>query len=106
MWIGIIIGYLCYGVIMNVIAQASREAPKWSKERDRADKALEIGMWFGLIPLFIGFLYILGCIWYFFCGGFLVFEDQPFWDKVLCGLVSLIPFGFVLGLINIILRRD
>lgn len=49
------------------------------------------------------FLWILGWIWYYFCGGFLIFDDMfgpvPFWDKVVYGLISAVPLGVVLGLI-------
>lgn len=54
-------------------------------------------------------LYVLGWIWYYFCGGFLVLDDYgplagqtPFWDRVLYGLLSLLPLGFIIGFIAIL----
>lgn len=99
-WI-IFLCYLIYGVVINLFIQLEKNAPEGSAERKRAKIIVQCLMWIGISGLGIFFLYCLGWIWYFFCGGFLLFEDQPFWDKVVCGLISLIPFGFFIGFIMI-----
>lgn len=99
-WI-IFVCYLIYGVVVNLFIHLEKNAPEGSAERKRAKIIVQCLMWIGIGSLGIFFLYCLGWIWYFFCGGFLLFEDQPFWDKVVCGLISLIPFGFFIGFIMI-----
>lgn len=99
-WI-IFLCYLIYGVVINLFIQLEKNAPEGSAERKRAKIIVQCLMWIGISSLGIFFLYCLGWIWYFFCGGFLLFEDQPFWDKVVCGLISLILFGFFIGFIMI-----
>ncbi len=99
-WI-IFVCYLIYGVVVNLFIHLEKNAPEGSAERKRAKFIVQCLMWIGIGSLGIFFLYCLGWIWYFFCGGFLLFEDQPFWDKVVCGLISLIPFGFFIGFIMI-----
>lgn len=99
-WI-IFVCYLIYGVVVNLFIHLEKNAPEGSAERKRAEIIVQCLMWIGIGSLGIFFLYCLGWIWYFFCGGFLLFEDQPFWDKVVCGLISLIPFGFFIGFIMI-----
>lgn len=99
-WI-IFLCYLIYGVVINLFIQLEKNAPEGSAERKRAEIIVQCLMWIGISSLGIFFLYCLGWIWYFFCGGFLLFEDQSFWDKVVCGLISLILFGFFIGFIMI-----
>ena len=99
-WI-IFVCYLIYGVVVNLFIHLEKNAPEGSAERKRAKIIVQCLMWIGIGSLGIFFLYCLGWIRYFFCGGFLLFEDQPFWDKVVCGLISLIPFGFFIGFIMI-----
>lgn len=67
-------------------------------------KELMVWSCIGLGAIFA--LWCLGWVWYFFCSGFLVFCDQPFFDKVICGLISLLPLGCVIGLIAIAFGWD
>ena len=72
----------------------------------KASLVVNISMYIGVASLGIFLLYGIGWIWYFFCGGFLVFEDCTFWDKVVYGLISLLPLGFVIGFIAICFGWD
>lgn len=75
------------------------------EEVQRRFKYCEIVFWvylgISLVVALLLLLYGIGWVWYYFCSGFLVFEDQPFWDKVICGLFSLIPLGFLIGCVAI-----
>lgn len=121
-WI-IFICYLIYGLFINImfmnkraagdsLQQAissgadSKEIEKLRKWCKRASLIVDGMMWIGIISLAIFLLYGLGWVWYYFCSGFLIFEDQPFWDKVICGLISLIPLGFLIGFIMICFGWD
>lgn len=61
------------------------------------------------IGVVIGILWVLGWIWYYFCGGFLVIDDfgpfageATFWERVVYGLLSLLPLGFIIGFIAVL----
>ena len=97
--------WIFLGIVLNICLRMEKETPKSQK-------------WCGMLPvtwvflitgiagLAILLLYGLGWIWYYFCSGFLIFEDQPFWDKIICGLISLFPLSCVLGLIAIAFGWD
>lgn len=91
------LGFLV-NIAMNLEKMYKPDEPGYKGAR--LFKNIMIGICISVGAIFV--LWILGAIWYFFCSGFLVFEDQPFWDKVVCGLISLIPLGCVLGLIAIV----
>ena len=71
------------------------------KLKERAKKIGILFMWIGVTGLSIILLYGLGWVWYYFCCGFLVFEDPSLGWKIIWGLISLIPLGVILGLIAI-----
>lgn len=104
-WI-IFAAYLVCGILYHIFNQVKKSAPKGSTEK----KIAKIVMYciIGLIGLgvLVLVLYAIGWIWYFFCGGFLVFEDQPFWNKVVYGFMSLIPLGFLFGFVMICFGWD
>lgn len=104
-WI-IFTAYLVCGVLYNIFNQIKKSAPEGSSEQKIARIVTYIII--GLIGLGIVILvlYVIGLIWYFFCGGFLVFEDQPFWDRVVCGLISLVLLGFLFGFVMVCLGWD
>ena len=109
--------YLVYGLIMNIIYSFREGAlqsiqiakdhgetkwlPQLEKEYKRVDLAFSILLGIGIAALAILILYCLGWVWYYFCSGFLVFEEQSFFERVMCGLISLIPLGLIIGLIAI-----
>lgn len=98
--------YLFCGIMCHLFNQTEQSAPEGSLEK----KIAKIGMYsvMGIIGLgvVILVLYAIGWIWYFFCGGFLIFEDQPLWDKVVYGLMSLILLGLLFGFVLVCLGWD
>lgn len=94
-------GYMIFGLLFQAFLAAKNNAEPGSIEMKYATKVLNVLTWMLFIPGLIFVLYILGWIWYFFCSGFLVFEDQPFIDRVMCGLISLLPLGVFIGFIMI-----
>lgn len=99
-WI-IFIGYLFCGIMCNIFLQMEKSSPKGSKEQKIATTLMYCFAGLIGLGLLILVMYAIGWIWYFFCGGFLIFEDQPFWDKVICGLMSLIFLGFIFEFIMV-----
>lgn len=99
-WI-IFVGYLFCAVMFNIFYQIEKSSTKGSKEQKSA--TIVMYCFAGLIGLglIILAMYVIGWIWYFFCGGFLIFEDQPFWDKVVYGLMSLVFLGLIFGFIAV-----
>lgn len=99
----IFIGFMFYGLFMRVFATAYEDS-------GGKDKVAKIGfwtfLWIGIAALAILLLAGLGWIWYYFCCGFLVFEEPSFWWKVIWGLTSLIPLGFFIGFIGIFFGHD
>lgn len=104
-WI-IFAAYLVCGILYHIFNQVEESAPEGSTEKKIAKVVMYCIM--GLIGLgvLVLVLYAIGWIWYFFCGGFLVFEDQPFWDKVVCGFISLILLGFLFGFVMVCFGWD
>ena len=102
----IFIAYLFCGSMFHLFDKVEETLEPGSKGRKIA-RVIKIGaisiIGLGLVILI---LYIIGLIWYFFCCGFLIFEDQPFWDKVVCGLMSVVFLGFILGFIAICFGWD
>lgn len=105
MWIFLVIWFVC-AIMYHIFNAAEEENPEGSKTR----KACCITKWtfVGILGLSLVclILYVLGWIWYFFCGGFLLFEDQPFLDKVFCGFLSVALLILVFGGIAVICGWD
>lgn len=66
-----------------------------------------IGMSLGGLVLFAIASYIFGFIWYYFCGGGLLFMDLGggWFDKLLLGAGTLLCFGFLLSGIVFIFKK-
>lgn len=93
---------MIFGAIHEKTESLACEAPKNSKERKQWEIASNVALGIAIAVFLIPILYLIGWVWYFFCGGFLLFENQPFWDKVLCGLLSVALLTIVFGGIAII----
>ena len=104
-WI-VFAGWLILSGLVQLFISIEKNAPENSIEKRNANIAVICCAVILGIGLLILILYGLGWIWYYFCSGFLIFEDQPFWDKVVCGLISLIPLGFLIGFIMICFGWD
>jgi hypothetical protein len=91
--------WIILGIAINICIAIEKSSE--GKGKERATKIGMLLMRVGIIGLSIILLCGLGWMWYYFCCGFLVFEDpSPIW-KIIWGLTSLIPLGFILGLIAI-----
>lgn len=98
--------YLVCGILYHVFNLVEESAPEGSAEKKIAKTVTYCMIGIIGLGLLVLVLYAIGWIWYFFCGGFLIFEDQSFWDKVLCGLMSLVFLGFLLGFVLVCLGWD
>lgn len=98
--------WIVLGVFTNLFIFIEDHSPDNSIKKKYAKRAGICCMCIGITGAVILILYILGWLWYYFCGGFLIWEDQPFWDKIACGIISLIPFGFLIGFIMICFGWD
>lgn len=98
--------YLFCSMMYNLFNQIEKSAPEGSLEKKIAKTVMYSVMGIVGLGVMILALYAIGWIWYFFCGGFLIFEDQPFWDKVVYGLMSLILLGLLFGFVLVCLGWD
>ena len=94
---------ILYGLIVNGVTSWQESLPVGSKERKRADK-----IWWGvmlvfIIPALACILFVIGWIWYYPCGGGMLFETDSFgfFDGIIWGVMSLVMLAFVLGLVAI-----
>ena len=96
--------WMILGIAINICLAIEKSSEnKW---KERAKKMGIFLMWVGITGLIITILYGLSWAWYYFCCGFLVFKDpSPGW-KIIWVLTSLIPLGFLVGLIAIFLGCD
>lgn len=93
--------WMILGIVVNIFMAIDRNAPADSKEKKNAEIGWQVCMWIGIVLLGIGVLYVLGWLWYYICCGFLVMEEPNFLWKIIYGFLTLIPLGFVLGIIAI-----
>ncbi|KAB4246650.1 hypothetical protein [Bacteroides uniformis] len=97
-WIIFVI-WMIIGIAINICIVIEKSSEDKLKERTK--KTGMLFMWIGVTGIIIAVLYGLCWAWYYFCCGFLVFEDpSPGW-KIIWGLTSLIPLGLIVGLIAI-----
>lgn len=57
------------------------------------------------IIVVIPIIALIGFIWYFFCSGFLIFEDTSFWEKVFYGILSLLFLVFLIGSVALFFKK-
>ena len=92
--------WMILGIFVNIFMSNERYA-ETDAERKSARRGWKTCMWIGIALLGIVLLYLLGWVWYYVCCGFLVIEEPSFFWKIIWGLFSLIPLGFILGLVAI-----
>lgn len=102
--------WMAVGIIYHICSaiEKTEESSKSKRKKTVFGMGMAGTIGFVVVMIFgiILFLWLLGWIWYFFCSGFLLFEDLPFWDKVIYGLITLLPLGCILGLIGIAFGWD
>lgn len=92
--------YMLLAIFVNIFVSMENNA-ETEEEKKAGRRGWQTCMWIGITLLGIGLLYALGWVWYYFCCGFLVIEEPSFFWKIIWGLLSLVPLGFVVGLIAI-----
>lgn len=97
--------WMLLGIFTNIFLSMESIA-ETEDEIKSARRGWHICMWIGIALLSIGLLHGLGWVWYYFCCGFLVFEEPSFFWKIVWGAFSLIPLGFIVGLIAILFGWD
>jgi hypothetical protein len=99
MWTTIFVILFIFSLIFNLVRVFTPPKDVDLKGYLRGKKVQECLMWIGVGFLAIIALIIFGYICYFL-GGFLVFEDTTFWEKVFYGLFSIFcGLLFVTGVI-------
>lgn len=98
-WV-IFIVWIVLAIFANIFVSMEENA-ETEQEKKSGRIGWHICMWIGISALGIGLLYLLGWIWYYFCCGFLVFEEPSFFWKIIWGAFTLIPLGFIIGIIAI-----
>lgn len=97
--------WMILGIVINIFISIEKNAQS-KKEKRQAKRVWSVCMWILIVLIGLGLLYLLGWIWYYFCCGFLVFEEPSFIWKIIWGLFSLVPLGFIIGLIAICFGWD
>lgn len=97
--------WMILAIFANIFGSIEKNA-ETEEERKAGARGTTIIMWIGISLLGIGLLYVLGWLWYYFCCGFLVIEEPSFFWKIIWGLFSLIPLGFIIGFIAICFGWD
>lgn len=92
--------WMLIAIFANIFISMEKNA-ETDAERKSAKRGWQTCMWIGITLLSLGILYLLGWVWYYFCCGFLVIEEPSFFWKIIWGLFSLIPLGFIIGLVAI-----
>lgn len=98
--------WMALGLFTHLFIMYSKSAKENSKEKKNAETGIKVCMWIGIVTLGGMLMYGLGWLWYYFCCGFLVFEDPSLGWKIIWGITSLLPLCCILGLIAILLGYD
>ena len=76
----------------------SEDDPK----KKKANRAFYISLTITGIIFCIPILYVIGWLWYFFCGGFLMWVDDAWYMKIVYGFISLIFLSILIGFFAIL----
>lgn len=99
-WI-IFAAWLVIGFFANIFLHMEENATS-AKEKRVARFCGMTCMWIAIGAILVGLLFVIGWVWYYICGGFLLDSEDSFFWNALWGLATLIPLGFIIGLICII----
>lgn len=109
MWWLILLGIYFVGACIANFATHGQEAKMWRKRN--AKKISNVFFYTGIalvgIAAFAVISYILGFIWYYFCGGFLLFADigMSFLGKIALGAMTLFFLAFLISGVIYIFKR-
>lgn len=96
------IGFFYNDARMCVEDMDKKQIPKDNPERKWADRYFTVMLIVGITMLLIPILYVIGWLWYFFCGGFLMWVDDAWYMKIVYGFISLIFLSILIGLFAIL----
>lgn len=97
--------WMFFGILINIFFSMEKNATS-EKEKKVARICGMTCMWIVIGAILVGLLFVVGWVWYYICGGFLIeCEDSFFW-KAVWGLATLIPLGFIIGFIAICCGLD
>lgn len=78
------------------------KVPDSDPKKKRIGRTAKIAFIVGMILFCIPILYVLGWLWYIFCGGFLLWMEDVWYMKIAYGFMSLIFLSILIGVIAII----
>lgn len=107
MWWLIIIAFYAVGITTRVLSNKQDQMVKEGVSEDdpkkrRINRAFNISLGTLIVIVCIPIFYVLGWLWYFFCGGFLMWVDDAWYMKIVYGFMSLIFLSILIGVIAII----
>lgn len=111
MWWFIIVGFWLLLVIFGRTGIAlskkwdnmDREGiPDSDPKKKLVDRSWKTFLTIAIIIFCIPILYVIGWLWYFFCGGFLMWVDDAWYMKIVYGFISLIFLSILIGLFAIL----
>ncbi len=103
----VLVSLLIFSLIGNIIRyfiKLNEDAGiTWgAPERKRIDFIWKVLMIIGIALVSVLILYVLGWLWYIFCGGFLLWMEDVWYMKIVYGFMSLIFLSILIGVIAII----
>lgn len=105
-WVIAIIVYVVlfiFSLAFNIFYGISNCPDYTEKTRKRTRESIDILMCIAIFWCSAVILYFIGWIWYYFCGGFLLFEELSLGEKVAWSFMTMALLSFVLGFIATLL---
>lgn len=94
--------WIVLGIIINICMAVEKETPE-EKKSAGLKPVTWVFLGIAMLGLLVLILYGLGWVWYYFCGGAILFEDVSFASKLGAGFASLVCITTFIGLIAILL---
>ncbi len=109
-WLIIIVAFIfmmiaayTFEIMQEEHDQMTRDkVPDSDPKKKRIGRTAKIALIVGMILFCIPILYVLGWLWYIFCGGFLLWMEDVWYMKIVYGFMSLIFLSILIGVIAII----
>ena len=102
MWITVFVLLVFLTIITVTFGDVAKEE-KNCKIKKRIETFHNISLNLLLTNIMVIFLYCLLWVWYYICGGYLVFEvAETFGDVLAYGFISILGLTFVIGFIAVI----
>ena len=102
MWVIVFVLFVFLTIITVTSGDVAKEE-KNCKIKKRIETFHNISLNLLLTNIMVIFLYCLLWVWYYICGGYLVFEvAETFGDVLAYGFISILGLTFVIGFIAVI----